>query len=278
MHADNDIIPILTYAHKKPECGKEMCSLFNDRIQRTAKWLFNQDHYEFFFWVSFQPDLETRIEPVEDAHIEKTGNQGSAEIESSYSYEHTTEYQSQQRFRLLDSNHKDASGSKISYEPASTDITEKNAKEPSIVLPIRKKALQLTLPFRARRHETTLPPNPTIRVNEGTQSTPNRAYSQANEEVIPKQSDSYNSTGTRKRKTRRTVSKDEPEEDSNDDNDDDNDDRRNNRRMGGKSYKGKEAALPFLACPYFKHNPTRYSGSHWRNCCGPGWKDVHRMK
>jgi hypothetical protein len=30
------------------------------------------------------------------------------------------------------------------------------------------------------------------------------------------------------------------------------------------------------ACPYFKHNPARYKGA--RNCPGPGWPNVHRVK
>jgi len=31
-----------------------------------------------------------------------------------------------------------------------------------------------------------------------------------------------------------------------------------------------------LACPFYKHNPVKYQNH--RTCCGPGWKDTHRMK
>jgi len=32
----------------------------------------------------------------------------------------------------------------------------------------------------------------------------------------------------------------------------------------------------FLACPYFQHNPSKYSTQ--RGCPGPGWPNVHRVK
>lgn len=41
--------------------------------------------------------------------------------------------------------------------------------------------------------------------------------------------------------------------------------------------KNKEMNPP-LACPYFKHDPTKYTGRNWGSCCGPGWKTVHRVK
>ncbi|KAK4196070.1 hypothetical protein QBC40DRAFT_13385 [Triangularia verruculosa] len=31
-----------------------------------------------------------------------------------------------------------------------------------------------------------------------------------------------------------------------------------------------------FACPFFKHNVAKYK--HIKTCCGPGWKDVHRVK
>ncbi|KAK4185811.1 hypothetical protein QBC35DRAFT_296604 [Podospora australis] len=30
------------------------------------------------------------------------------------------------------------------------------------------------------------------------------------------------------------------------------------------------------ACPFYKHNPTKYK--HVKTCCGPGWPSVHRVK
>lgn len=42
------------------------------------------------------------------------------------------------------------------------------------------------------------------------------------------------------------------------------------------THKGKEKAQLRFACPYFKHDPTKYGS--WQNCCGPGWPDVHRVK
>jgi hypothetical protein len=37
-----------------------------------------------------------------------------------------------------------------------------------------------------------------------------------------------------------------------------------------------EAKEKFLACPYFQHNPQKYSSQ--RSCPGPGWPTVHRVK
>lgn len=33
---------------------------------------------------------------------------------------------------------------------------------------------------------------------------------------------------------------------------------------------------PHFACPYFKHDPTRYGCQ--RSCSGPGWSSIHRLK
>jgi hypothetical protein len=43
---------------------------------------------------------------------------------------------------------------------------------------------------------------------------------------------------------------------------------------GPSNSKDREPAA--YACPYFKYNPHRYKS--WRNCPGPGWPDVHRVK
>jgi hypothetical protein len=44
--------------------------------------------------------------------------------------------------------------------------------------------------------------------------------------------------------------------------------------------KGKKNELrPRLACPFFKHDRLRYGDrSCWRECSGPGWPDMHRLK
>jgi tetratricopeptide (TPR) repeat protein len=49
-----------------------------------------------------------------------------------------------------------------------------------------------------------------------------------------------------------------------------------NSQPGDASGKGKAVEKPKYACPYFKHNPTKYK--EWRSCPGPGWLTVHRLK
>ncbi|KAI0897926.1 hypothetical protein F4806DRAFT_507681 [Annulohypoxylon nitens] len=58
------------------------------------------------------------------------------------------------------------------------------------------------------------------------------------------------------------------------DGEDDNDDQ-DSLRISPDS-KGKDPQRRKFACPYFKYNPTKYQ--EWRNCPGPGWPDVHRVK
>jgi len=62
-----------------------------------------------------------------------------------------------------------------------------------------------------------------------------------------------------------------------DDHPDDNEDGEDGERGGNnkRSRRGSDAKLMF-ACPYYKRNPTRYASV--RQCCGPGWYDVHRVK
>ncbi|KAK4656270.1 hypothetical protein QC762_309840 [Podospora pseudocomata] len=43
-----------------------------------------------------------------------------------------------------------------------------------------------------------------------------------------------------------------------------------------KKLKQDPAAGRRFACPFFKHNAAKYK--HVKTCCGPGWKDVHRVK
>ncbi|KAF4973743.1 hypothetical protein FSARC_51 [Fusarium sarcochroum] len=38
----------------------------------------------------------------------------------------------------------------------------------------------------------------------------------------------------------------------------------------------KTPTSPRFACPFYKHDPERYTTS--RSCCGPGWESVHRVK
>jgi len=40
--------------------------------------------------------------------------------------------------------------------------------------------------------------------------------------------------------------------------------------------KRRKAGQRKLACPFFKHNPSKYR--EWRSCPGPGWWDAHRVK
>ncbi|KAH6655215.1 hypothetical protein BKA67DRAFT_657164 [Truncatella angustata] len=42
------------------------------------------------------------------------------------------------------------------------------------------------------------------------------------------------------------------------------------------SAKGKERLVAKFACPYYKNNPSIYKDR--KNCCGPGWPAVHRVK
>ena len=57
----------------------------------------------------------------------------------------------------------------------------------------------------------------------------------------------------------------------------DGEDERGNLGGAGMS-SAKALAVPQrnFACPFFKHNPSRYMS--WRSCPGPGWNSVHRVK
>ena len=66
-----------------------------------------------------------------------------------------------------------------------------------------------------------------------------------------------------------------PEEEENADNDgDDGRDKRRKQNGGHSSTQKKSERL--LACPYFKHNPSKYQDV--RTCQGPGWGSVRRVK
>ncbi|KAH8647744.1 hypothetical protein BX600DRAFT_518163 [Xylariales sp. PMI_506] len=57
---------------------------------------------------------------------------------------------------------------------------------------------------------------------------------------------------------------------------DDDGSRKESGKGGSKSSKGKSPEVQRFACPYFKYHPTKYKD--WRNCPGPGWTDIHRVK
>jgi len=62
--------------------------------------------------------------------------------------------------------------------------------------------------------------------------------------------------------------------DLNDDENEDSDaDRTSAKRPANKETKPDAVAY---ACPYFKHNPALYKSA--RNCPGPGWPSVRRVK
>jgi hypothetical protein len=77
--------------------------------------------------------------------------------------------------------------------------------------------------------------------------------------------------GNNARATKRRKREDEDElgerDDEGDEDQPDNDD---------PSDKAKEKVARKFACPYYKYDPEKYGD--WRQCCGPGWDTVHRVK
>ena len=55
----------------------------------------------------------------------------------------------------------------------------------------------------------------------------------------------------------------------------DEDEDTSNPRLPKDSAESKEENAGY-ACPYFKYNPAMYKSA--RNCPGPGWPNVHRVK
>ncbi|KAH6999820.1 hypothetical protein EDB80DRAFT_725504 [Ilyonectria destructans] len=45
-----------------------------------------------------------------------------------------------------------------------------------------------------------------------------------------------------------------------------------------KLSKDEQGPAPRYACPFFKHDPTKYQGTQWKSCCWPGWITIHRVK
>lgn len=45
-----------------------------------------------------------------------------------------------------------------------------------------------------------------------------------------------------------------------------------------KLSKDEQGPAPRYACPFFKHDPTKYQGTQWKSCCWPGWNTIHRVK
>ena len=60
-----------------------------------------------------------------------------------------------------------------------------------------------------------------------------------------------------------------------DDGQDDDDEQGKRRKMGSLSRPNIFPGVRY-ACPYFKHDPDKYTNC--RACAGPGWQDVHRVK
>ncbi|KAG8357684.1 hypothetical protein FVEN_g4429 [Fusarium venenatum] len=56
----------------------------------------------------------------------------------------------------------------------------------------------------------------------------------------------------------------------------DGDDGSSGRNPHKKRRLENEKTNPRFACPFFKHNPTKFIGE--RSCCGPGWINVQRVK
>ena len=47
-------------------------------------------------------------------------------------------------------------------------------------------------------------------------------------------------------------------------------------KTGRKKRVKHESGERMFACPFSKHDPVKYRNV--KTCCGPGWKDVHRVK
>ncbi|KAI1779540.1 hypothetical protein F4818DRAFT_144336 [Hypoxylon cercidicola] len=264
------IVPVLTYAQNKVVHITGTSALSNDGVKRAAEWVRHQERQNVRNHEGV-PDLGVL---VEEGHVERTCTGGCDEG--------VADCPNRQKHQPLLRNHKAASCPEASFESLPTDVTEKNVHVPSIpeIPPSREKEWQLTLPDRARHDAITPFPNSTAQFLDGTLPTSNTAHSQPNEDstaLISEPHGGDNSTGVRKRRMGQGSSRDEPEGSGDGDKDDD-DDRRDNRPQREKRNKSKGTALPFLACPYFKYDPTKYAGRYWRSCCGPGWKTVHRMK
>lgn len=282
QRTDKCMTPVLTYAQTNAG-HKRSSAPFGDGIARTAEWLLNQDRQNFRNHVAAPgPDTRTTT-PVEDTDVEKAWTEGRVKEGSLYSQKSFADYPDIPEFQPFHGNHKAAPCYEISFEPAPTGTIGESAEIPGSPEnpPSDKRTWQLTLPSRARHYAITSLADHTDLSPNGLPHTSNVAFSQTNQESTAlgsKPSDGNSSSGARKRKIGQGSSSDEPEEDSDGGDEGDDGDRRNNRHQRGKSHKGKEAALPSLACPYFKYDPTKYVGKDWRNCCGPGWPSVHRMK
>lgn len=57
----------------------------------------------------------------------------------------------------------------------------------------------------------------------------------------------------------------------------DEDDENGNQKRPKQS-KDAVTAPQKMACPFSKHNRSRYQTSRWRTCCWPGFETIHRLK
>lgn len=100
---------------------------------------------------------------------------------------------------------------------------------------------------------------------EGKQSASSKPNGRNTSQGAPKQREG----GAGKKHLRSNIDDDEFH--------DQRDEQDRKRRRLRSPYDGdNEATCRKLACPYFKHDPSRY-GSRG-SCSGPGWSNVHRMK
>jgi hypothetical protein len=94
---------------------------------------------------------------------------------------------------------------------------------------------------------------------------------------------------SRKRQRRSSISiHDREREERDEEDDEDDEDKRGGKGRGDTLGSDDFEPIPRLACPFHKHNPTKYSIQHgssdnskrisYRSCGGPGFKSIQRLK
>lgn len=99
---------------------------------------------------------------------------------------------------------------------------------------------------------------------EGSKSSPSSENTNKGSEK-PCSSGRQKPPNSRKRKRQQLPGGDESENDTSEENE---------QGTGGWVQRNDNASK--FACPFFKHDRKKYRGE--RNCCGPGWPTVHRVK
>lgn len=94
----------------------------------------------------------------------------------------------------------------------------------------------------------------------------------------PNPASSSSSSGIRtKNKSRSTGQKRQRHHEGRDNSEDDDGQEDFRRNIDKKKIKtAKDDTRPWYACPFHQANPQRFKNS--RSCCGPGWKDLARLK